>query len=303
MSSWVGVGVASRYGGSGGSGSSGSSGSASGPGKGKLAATIGDKNFTEEFILGELYAWALRAKGYNVTLQGDIGSSEIADKALTSNAIQMYPDYVGTILSALAHQNKPPASAAATYQASKRFEQSRGFALLDATPFYNVNEVATLPAFAKKYKLTTIADLQRAGSFSYADTPENLNRLQGVAGLRRVYGLTKLKFTPLAIGLQYPALQRGDVQTADVFSTDAQLTRIKLTMLTDVKHIFGFQNVASVARQKVLQAEGPAFARTINAVSSKLTLPAMQSMNAAVAINKQSPAVVAQAFLKANGLA
>jgi osmoprotectant transport system substrate-binding protein len=284
-------------------GSTGGSGSASGPGKGKPAVTIGDKNFTEEFILGELYSQALRAKGYNVTLKGDIGSSEIADKALTSNTIQMYPDYVGTILSVLAHQNKPPASAAATYQAAKRFEQSRGFMLLDPTPFYDTNEVATLPAYAKKYKLATIADLKRVGSFGYADTPENLNRLQGVAGLRRVYGLTKLKFTPLAIGLQYPALERGDVQTADVFSTDAQLTRVKLTMLTDTKHIFGFQNVAPVVSKKVLQAEGPAFTQTINTVSSKLTIPAIQSMNAAVAIDKQAPATVAKAFLKANGLA
>ncbi len=284
------------------SSSSGAS-AATGPGKGKPAVTIGDKNFTEEFILGELYAQALRAKGYNVTVKSNIGSSEIIDKSLTGNAIQMYPDYVGTILSVLAHQNTSPTSAAATYQAAKRFEQSRGFTLLDATPFYDTNAVATLPAYAQKNHLSTIADLKKAGSFKYADTPENLNRLQGVMGLRQVYGLTNLKFVPLAIGLQYPALTRGDVQTADVFSTDAQLTQTKLTILTDTKHIFGFQNVAPIVSPKVLAAEGPAFAQTINAVSAKLTTPAVQSLNAAVAIDKHQPAAVAQAFLKANGLA
>jgi osmoprotectant transport system substrate-binding protein len=277
--------------------------SGSGPGKGKPAVTIGDKNFTEEFILGQLYAQALKAKGYDVTLKNNIGSSEIIDKALTSGQIQMYPDYVGTIVSVLAKQNTQPQSEAATYAAAKRFEQGRGFTLLDATPFFDTNAIAVKPAYGQKYALKSIGDLKKAGSFKYADTPENLNRLQGVAGLRKVYGLSKLKFVPLAIGLQYPALARGDVQAADVFSTDAQLTQTKLTLLTDDKHIFGFQNVAPVVSTKVLKAEGPAFAQTINAVSSKLTLPAIRTLNAAVAVNKDDPAAVAQKFLKANGLA
>ncbi|MGI8430604.1 MAG: glycine betaine ABC transporter substrate-binding protein [Solirubrobacteraceae bacterium] len=289
-----------------GSTSGASGGSAAGgsqPGKGKPAVTIGDKDFTEEFVLGQLYAQALQAKGYNVTVKSNIGSSEISDKALTSGQIQMYPDYVGTILSVLAGQNNPPKSEAATYTAAKSFEQKRGFTLLNATPFYDTNAIAVLPAYAKKYNLKTISDLKKVGSFTYADTPANLNRLQGVAGLRNVYGLTKLKFVPLAIGLQYPALKRGSAQTADVFSTDAQLTRTQLVLLTDDKHIFGFQTAAPIVNDKVLKAEGPAFAQTLNMVSSKLTIPAIRSMNAAVDINKDDPAVVARAFLKANGLA
>lgn len=285
------------------SSAAGGAASGSGPGKGKPAVTIGDKNFTEEFILGQLYAQALKAKGYDVTLKNNIGSSEIIDKALTSGQIQMYPDYVGTILSVIAKQNTPQKSEATTYAAARKFEQGRGFTLLDATPFFDSNEIAVKPSYAQKFGLKTIGDLKKAGSFTYADTPENLNRLQGVAGLRTVYGLTKLKFIPLAIGLQYPALARGDTQSADVFSTDAQLTQTKLTLLTDDKHIFGFQNVAPVVSTKVVQAEGPAFAQTINAVSSKLTLPAIRSMNAAVAVSKDDPAAVAQKFLKANGLA
>jgi osmoprotectant transport system substrate-binding protein len=279
-----------------------STGGASLPGKGKPAVTIGDKNFTEEFLLGELYGQALRAKGYSVTIKSNLGSSEIIDKTLTSGQIQMYPDYVGTILSVIAGQNTPPQSQAATYQAAQRFEQGRGYTLLEATPFYDTNAVAVLPSYAQKYGLNTIADLKKVGSFKYADTPENLNRLQGVAGLRRVYGLSSLKFVPLAIGLQYRALEGGDVQTADVFTTDGQLTQTKLTLLTDDKHIFGFQNAAPVVSTKVLSKEGPAFADTINAVSRKLTLPAIQAMNAAVSVQKADPATVAGAFLKANGL-
>ncbi len=283
-------------------GSTTTAGGASLPGTGKPAVTIGDKNFPEEFVLGELYGQALRAKGYSVTIKSNLGSSELIDKTLTSGQIQMYPDYVGTILSVIAGQNKPPQSQAATYQAAQRFEQARGYTLLAATPFYDTNAVAVLPSYAQKYGLKTIGDLKKVGSFKYADTPENLNRLQGVAGLRQVYGLSKLKFVPLAIGLQYRALLGGDVQTADVFTTDGQLTQSKLTLLTDDKHIFGFQNVAPVVSAAVLSREGPAFAATINAVSSKLTLAAIQAMNAAVSVNKAAPATVARTFLKANGL-
>jgi osmoprotectant transport system substrate-binding protein len=87
-----------------------------------------------------------------------------------------------------------------------------------------------------------------------------------------------------------------------VFSTDGQLLSNKFKVLTDPKHVFGFQNVAPVVSQKVLAAEGPAFTETLNKVSALLTIPAIQKMNAAVSLDKQSPASVAQSFLAANGL-
>ncbi len=103
---------------------------AAGPGKGKPMVTIGDKNFAEELILGQLYAQALRAKGFAVTLKENIGASELVDKALTSGQIQMYPEYTGTILSVIAHQTKAPASASAAFAQAKAFEAGRGFTLL-----------------------------------------------------------------------------------------------------------------------------------------------------------------------------
>src|SRR5204863_5626057 len=103
--------------------SSGGSASSDQPGKGKPPITMGDKNFTEQYILGELYAQALRAKGYTVSLKANIGSSEIVDKALTSGKLDMYPEYTGTILSELAHQSKRPSDADAAYSAAKKFEE------------------------------------------------------------------------------------------------------------------------------------------------------------------------------------
>jgi osmoprotectant transport system substrate-binding protein len=88
-----------------------------------------------------------------------------------------------------------------------------------------------------------------------------------------------------------------------VFSTDGQLLGGKFKGLTDPKHVFGFQNVAPVIKKSVVAAEGPAFTETMNKVSALLTIPAMQQMNKAVSIDKQSPETVAKQFLQANGLA
>ncbi len=136
---------------------------ASGPGAGKPAVTIGDKNFAEENILGALYAQALQAKGYKVTLKDNVGSSEIIYKALTSGQIDMYPEYTGMLLSAIADQTKNPTSAAAAYEQAKAFVEKKGCTLLDYTPFYDSDALATLPSYASAHKLASIGDLKPLG--------------------------------------------------------------------------------------------------------------------------------------------
>jgi osmoprotectant transport system substrate-binding protein len=275
---------------------------ASGPGVGKPAVSIGDKNFAEENILGALYAQALEAKGFKVNLKDNVGSSEIIYKALTSGQIDMYPEYTGVLLSAVAGLTKNPPSASAAAQQAKAFLEKRGITLLDTTPFYDSNALATLPPYAKEHQLASIADLKPLGSgLKLGGPPEFATRDEGLKGLVREYGV-KPTFVPIAIELSYKALESGQVNVQNVFSTDGQLLSGKYTVLTDPKHVFGFQNVAPVVKKSVLAAEGPAFEQTLNKVSSLLTLKAIQQMNAAVSIDKQSATSVAQQFLKANGL-
>ncbi len=289
-----------------GSSSSGSSSSSAGgaalPGKGKPPITIGDKNFTEEFVLGDLYAQALQAKGYTVNLKPNIGSSELTFKALTSGQIDMYPEYTGVILSVLAMQTRRPASENAAYAGAQKFVQARGFTLLDKTPFFDADAMITLKPFAQKNHLVTLGDLKKLKSFSLGAPPENKTRYEGLVGMREAYGITNVQFTPLTIGLQYSALDKGSVDTANAFTTDGQLQSGKYVVLTDTKHIYGYQNVAPMVSNKLLAREGPAFAQTLNAVSAKLTTHVMQQLNAAVVIDKVDPATVASKFLKANGL-
>jgi osmoprotectant transport system substrate-binding protein len=275
---------------------------ASGPGVGKPAVTIGDKNFAEENILGSLYAQALQAKGYKVTLQENIGSTELIYKDIKAGRIDMYPEYTGVLLSAVAEQTKNPASAQDAYGGAKQFVEKDGLTLLNYTPFYDSNVLATLPAYATQHHLSSVADLKSLGKqVTLGAPPEFATRFEGLLGLKQEYGVVPT-FKPIAIELSYKALESAQVDVQNVFSTDGQLLGGKFKLLADPKHVFGFQNVAPVVRKSVLSAEGPAFAETLNKVSSLLTLPAIQQMNAAVSIDKESATSVAQKFLQANGL-
>jgi osmoprotectant transport system substrate-binding protein len=273
------------------------------PGTGKPAVTLGAKNFTEQFVLGQLYKQALEAKGFTVKLKNNIGSTEIIDKGLTSGSIDFYPEYVGVGLTAVAHDNKSYPSAQAAYNALKSFNEKRGFTLLNQTPFTDVDAIAVKPPYAKQHNLKTVADLKNAGAFKIGAPPEFRTRFTGLVGMKQVYGIDNATLVPLTIGLQYKALDSGKVQAADVFTTDGQLQKGSYVVLTDPKNIFGYEQVVPIVNKKTLTKEGPAFAQTINAVSAKLTTKAMQQMNGAVDLDKQSPASVAKQFLQANGLA
>jgi osmoprotectant transport system substrate-binding protein len=276
--------------------------SSSSAGAGKPGVTIGDKNFTEEYILGALYQQALQAKGFQVTLKSNIGSSELIYKALTSGQIDLYPEYTGTLLTTVANVTTPPRSAIQAYDEAKAFLIKHRNTLLNQTPFADSDAIATTKAYAAAHHLTTIADLKPLGkSVKIGGLPEFQTRAQGLVGLHKDYDINPT-FVPLASGLFYDALDSGQVQVSDVFTTDPQLSTGKYVVLADPKHEFGFQNVAPVVKQSVVSAEGPAFAQALNAVDALLTTKAVIAMNAAVALNKQTPASVAHAFLQANGL-
>jgi osmoprotectant transport system substrate-binding protein len=286
-------------------GSGGSSGSASnsttGSASSKPTVTIGTKNFTEQYVLGQLYKQALEAKGYKVVYKENIGSSELIDTALKSGKIDFYPEYTGVIVTDLAKQDFPK-SAGATYDAAKTWEEGRGNTLLDRTPFTDQDSFAMLKSTADKLGVKTIGDMKKVKSFSYAAFPECKTRITCLLGLKQVYGLTQVKFVPLASISVYTLLDQSKVTAGDGFTTDPQLQTGKYVTLDDTKHIFGFQNVAPVVTQKLADAGGSDFADTVNVVSAKLTTPAIAAMNKAVAIDKKSPAAVAKQFLQANGL-
>ncbi|HEX5450188.1 MAG TPA: ABC transporter substrate-binding protein [Gaiellaceae bacterium] len=264
--------------------------------------TIGTKNFAEEYILGQLYKQALQAKGFHVKYKENIGSTELIQTSLTSGKINFYPEYTGVIVQDVFNK-KSPKTAAATFALAKRLEGAKGYTVLKPTPFYDTDVLAVTKKTAAKYGLKTISDLKKVGAFKLGGFPECKTRSTCFLGYTKTYGLTKASFLPLAGISAYAALDANKVLAADVFSTDPPLLKpSKYTVLTDPKHVTGFQNAAPIVKSSVVTALGSKFTNTVNAVSSKITLPAIIAMNKAVLVNKADPAVVAKAFLKANHL-
>jgi osmoprotectant transport system substrate-binding protein len=274
-------------------------GSAAGP-----KIILGSKNFPEEDILGQLFKQALQAKGFSVSYKSQIGSTELMTTALQSGRINMYPEYTGVIVQDVFGHKTSPKTAKATYQLAKRLESGKGYWLGNPTPFYDTDVLAVTNATANKYGLHSIGDLKKVGKFTIGGFPECGTRNTCFLGYTHSYGLSKAKFVPLAGISAYAALDGHKVVAADVFSTDPPLAKpSKYTVLKDPKHITGFQNVALIAKRSVATKLGAKFTRTVNAVSAKLSLPAIIAMNKAVEVDKQSAASVAKAFLKANHLA
>lgn len=272
----------------------------------KTAATvvIGTKNFTEEFILGELYRQALEAKGYQVELKKNIGSTEIIDKALTSGEINFYPEYTGTALTVVHGAEASEDSAEATYDAAKAAYEERGQTLLAMTPFSDSDALAMRSEDAEANDTVAIGDLKefKGGAFKLGGQPEFKTRAQGLPGLEKNYGLSGIQFVPFAGISPYEALDQKTVDVAAIFSTDPPLASGKYVVLEDTEAQFGFQNVAPVVDQEVVDALGDEFVEIVDAVSASLTDEAIIAMNSAVAIDQQAEAEVAKQFLEENGL-
>ena len=264
---------------------------------------IGTKNFTEQYILGELYKQALESRGFRVQLKDDIGNSEITHQALRGGGIDMYPEYVGVLLSEIADISERPESPAAAYRLAERFEERSGFTLLKSTPFSDANALAVTREFARGNDVRAIGDLDDVeGGTTIGAPPEFRTRFEGLVGLRRLYGLEDVQFEPRVIGEQYDALEEGAIDAAAVFTTDGRLAERDYLVLDDPEGVFAEQHVAPVVREELLAAHGPRLAQTVDAVSARLTTEVMREMNAAVDLRGELPRAVADRFLRAEGL-
>ncbi len=275
------------------------------PGAGKPQIRVGSKNFAEQFLLGELYAQALRSRGYTVDYRSDIGGSEVIDRAFQAGEIDMYPEYLGEIETSIADFDRAANSPEETFNRAKQFEEAqRNATILPQTPFQNTDVLIVKPDFAQQHSLRTVRDLNNVGSagegVTLAAQPPFETRFNGLVGMKEVYGLTAVKFNGVDVGLTYQALDGGNVNVADAFSTDGQLTTGNYVTLDDPENIFGFQHVAPVIKQPVLQEQGTEFADTLNCVSTLLTTEAIRALNAEIQLNGRQPVEVAEKFLTAN---
>ena len=268
-----------------------------------LKLTLGTKNFTESVITGELYAQALEDNGYQVVLRKNVGPTEVIDQELEDGDIDAYPEYLGVSATVVAGEDVEGQSAEETSELARRFYESRGQVVSEETPFENVDAIATTFLFAQQHRLLEIGDLRELKSFTLGARPEFEARQQGFAGMQSVYRLTNGEFVPIDFSARYVALFEGDVDVADVFSTDPQLAGGDYRLLEDPERIFGYQHVALVIDEdKLATLGGDRFMDIINSVNKQLSQRTVIDLNAAVDLDERDPAEVAGQFLRQRGL-
>jgi osmoprotectant transport system substrate-binding protein len=271
----------------------------------KVSLKIGSKNFTEQKVLGEIYAQGLAAAGFKTTTDLNLGDEQTALKAVRGGQIDAYPEYTGTALLSFFGKkaDQLPKDAQKAYQEAKQGFAKDGLTAFPPTPFTSSNEVAVTQATAKKYHLVNISDLSKvARKLTLYGSPECRQRLDCLLGLQQVYGLKFKKFVPVDVAQRHEVLTSGRADVSIVFTTDPQIKREHEVLLKDDKGMFPPYNSTLVMRDQVAKKAGPDLLKTVEMINKDLTAPNMQELNARVDLDKKQPAEVAKEYLQETGL-
>jgi osmoprotectant transport system substrate-binding protein len=266
--------------------------------------TIGSANFPENELLAEMYAQALEAEDVTVTRKFNIGARELYLKALEDGSIDLLPEYNGALLAALSPKGEVPQSVSTPDEVYDALQKvlPKGTQTLPQSAAEDKDTLTVTEETASKYDLKTIGDLKPvAGQMSLAAGPEFDKRYQGVVGLEKVYGVKFKEFKALDAGgpLTKAALEKGDVQVANIFSTDSAIETENLVVLEDTKNLFLAQNILPlVTKDKVNGTVEDA----LNKVSEALTTEDLTEYLAKVQVDKQDPATVAKEYLSDKNL-
>ena len=263
---------------------------------------IGSKNFTEQVLLGEMYAQALEAHGIKVQRKLNMGGTLIAHQALVSGEIDMYPEYTGTALANVLKADTMT-NADAVYQKVKaHYDKELKLTWLAPTKINNTYVLVLLPELAQKHNLKTLSDLAKVSkNLVLGAGPEFRQRKDGIPGLKATYGIEWKEDRQFAIGLRYQALQGKQVDVIDGYATDGQISAMKLVKLVDDKHLWPPYFVAPVVRPQAMK-DHPHAEATMNQVSALLDEASMSEMNWRVDGNKEDAKAVARDFLKKKGV-
>jgi osmoprotectant transport system substrate-binding protein len=262
---------------------------------------VGSKNFTEQFVLGELYAQALEASGIKTEKKLNLGGTLIAHKALEEKQIDLYPEYTGTILLAVLKQESMT-DAKAVYDKVKGEYAAKGLIVLNQAPVNNTYVLVVRSDTADKYKLETNSDLAKVSKdLKLGAGPEFRDRKDGLPGLHDKYGMEFKEDLQLAIGLRYQALKNDQIQVVNGYSTDGMISAMKLKRLKDDRNLWPPYYIVPVVRKDALDAN-PKIADVLNRVSALLDDATMAELNYKVDGEKMEPKDVAHDFLKAKGV-
>jgi len=260
--------------------------------------TVASKDFTEEYILGEMYALLLENGGYKVTRKINLGGTPVVQQALLNNEVDLYPEYTGTGLLTVLKLPVMSDPKAVYDKVKSEYEKQFKLTWLDAAPMNNTQALAMTKAKASAESITTISDMvAKAKQLTLVGPPEFAEREDGIPGLKRVYGDFEFKnFLSIDPGLRYQALTSGQADVAVAFGTDGEIAANDLLLLKDDKGLYPPYQVAPVIRQAVLN-DHQDIATILNKLAPLLTTETMQQLNNEVSGKKLEPAAVAKDFL------
>jgi osmoprotectant transport system substrate-binding protein len=264
---------------------------------------VGSKDFTEQFIIGEMYALVLEDAGFQVERKLNLGGTPVAQAALTNNEIDLYPEYTGTGL--LTVLKLPPSADQAEVfeQVSQGYQEQFNLVWLDPAPMNNTQALAMTQQGSEQFGIRTISEMAaRANELVMIGPPEFEAREDGLPGIRAQYGDFQLRqYKAVDPGLKYKGLVDGEADVAVAFGTDGEISAFNLVVLEDDQNLFPPYQVAPVVRQEALDQHA-GLADALNAIAPLLTNETMQRLNYEVSGNQREPADVAREFLEQEGI-
>jgi glycine betaine/choline ABC-type transport system substrate-binding protein len=266
--------------------------------------TIASKDFTEEFILGEIYAQALAAGGYKVRKRLNLGSEKVAFAAVRSGKVDAYPEYTGTALTTFfgVPTDKIPKDEQQAYDQAKASFAKQHVTALPPTPFTDSNAVGMTQVRAQELGIQTISDLKaKAPRLTLSGSKECRMRLDCKLGLEQTYGLKFKRFVPTELADRHSVLTEGHADVSIVFSTDGQIAADDLLVLEDDRKLFPPYNVSLIVNDEAAKAAGPDLPKIVAQVQQDLSTKVMQELNSRVDLDKEKPAAVARAYLEQFG--
>ena len=261
--------------------------------------TVGSKNFDEQYILGEIYAQALEAAGFNVKTELDIGSEVVAFEALQQGEIDAYPEYTGTALTSFFDRklDEVPKEPTEAYEAARAAYAKEQIVALPPTPFENSYRLGMLRETAQRLGgPKVISDLQgKAQNLSVTGFPECEQRTDCLIGVERTYGLEFGEF--VSSESPYQVLDSKEADVAFVFTTDGDLATGKYQVLDDDRNFFPPYNISFTMRDEAARMIGQQGMEVIKRIQAPLTDEVMQELNSRVAVDAQEPETVAREYL------
>jgi osmoprotectant transport system substrate-binding protein len=295
--------VAAACGGGGGGASGGESG-------GGPSVTVSSKKFTEQIILGYLYALAFEDEGYDVERKMNLGSEQVMDKSLQDGTIDVYPEYTGTAYVAILKKpsDSYPKSDEETYEQVAEFYKNRKdtpMQMLPPAPFNNSYGIVMLTDEANKLGIEDLNDLaEKSDQLVFSSYSEFQNRSDGYPNMQKNYN-DGFDFKEIKIvndlGIRYKALAEGEADVGIGYTTDGQLASPKLKVIEDPKTIWPIYEPAPVVTQEFLD-KNPDAKKILNEVSSSLNADKMRALNGAVDLEQEDYEDVARQHLEDEGI-